>query len=238
MDEVFITSPEYPLKSHSTSPACYPRPSRWAAYSVLLLWAVVNSLSAQEVSTSSPAADEPENVDARDFLADTQSFIAGRKSQLLMASQEKDIFGRAQDLNKPKPVPVRKRLAQAAPVKPRVPLEPLLAKIPITLLDTASKRVLLDGGATLRVGEIVDVAFRGSTVRLRLDAVRSQGAYFRNMENGDLGLATLRSRAEGISRDSGGGSREGIQRINQNTPRTLNLDGAGLAPPGRGISGR
>lgn len=204
----------------------------------LIFGAGLSLLSAQDIPAAEDAVVEPEKFEARDFLGDTATFISERKSKLLMRTQENDIFGRPQDLNKPAPVTTKRQLAKAAPKKPRVPLGPLLERIPITLLDTASKRVLLNGGATLKVGEIVEVAFRGDTVRLRLDAVRRQGAYFRNMENGDLGLATMSSLANGISRDGGSQPAEGIQRITRDTPRTLNLDGSGSGPPDSGLSRR
>lgn len=201
-----------------------------------LLLGVLGSLSAKEGTPESSL--EIEMIDARDFLGDTQSFVAERKAKLLTVKSDNDIFGRPQDLRKPAPVKTNTQVARVAAKKPRVDLAPILESIPITLLDTGSKRILLEGGATWRLGETFEVAFGGIKVPLRLDAVRRQGAYFRNMDNGEVGLAEMNGLGAGITRGNGLNSVEGIQRIDRNTPRTLDLNQSGSVPPSQGLSNR
>jgi hypothetical protein len=188
------------------------------------------------------AAAEPgedvKTIDARDRLADTANFIVERKGNLLIANRERDIFGLPQDIKKEEERQAKQGVAKKEPEKPTIPIARILQQIPVTMLDPAGDRLLLDGGPPLRAGETLEVVFGGETIRLRLDGVRAAGAYFSNVMTGEQGLCTMDRLPEGISRNGrASGAVDGIQRLNQSVPRTLNL-GSGNDSKDNGLSRR
>lgn len=174
--------------------------------------------------------------DPRDFLGSIESYISERKEGLAMKGRSRDIFGLHQDPVQAKAQEVASAPKPVAFQKPAIPLQAVVDAIPITLVDSRNGRVVMQGSPPLNKGEVVEVAVGTETVRLRLEGVNANGAYFRDLKTQQLGLRSNRRQAEGIARIAG--TREvpsSIQKIDLGQKQALkisvNLDLAATKAP-------
>lgn len=185
--------------------------------SLLLLssFAALGSLGAEEVDL---------NGDPRDLLAYIPAYVQDKESKMLLNSAGIDIFGLPQDLKAVEQENVTaKRRTVAKKAGPAI--DRVLGALPMTLIDPVGNRIVLDGGPPLRAGETLEVNFGGRNVRLRLDGVRSQGAYFTNLDTGDRGLRPMTRLASGIAKAGGRTApSKGIQRAGSNQPRRIEVE--------------
>ena len=175
------------------------------------------------------------STDARDHLGAVEQFVNAKKKELATARLQTCIFGCPQD-----PVKARRQIAKEAPkrlqqARAEVPLSDVLNALPLTLIDPVGKRVIMTGAPPIKVGETLEVAFGSDVILLRLEEVRSQGAYFRDMKTKKVDLCSLSKLPSGISQNNGKGTAgNGIHRVSPNKPKSIKLDlgSANLASQG------
>lgn len=185
---------------------------------LLSFFTAIGSLAAEEVDL---------NGDPRDLLAYIPAYVQDKESKMLINSTDLDIFGLPQDL---KAIEQKKAEAKERTVAKKAgpAINRVLVALPMTLIDPVGNRIVLDGGPPLRAGETLEVNFGGSNVRLRLDGVRSQGAYFTDLDTGDRGLRPMTRLAAGIAKAGGRTApSQGIQLAGSNQPRRIEIE----APP-------
>lgn len=184
---------------------------------------VANSTFGQNGASSSAVV----LVDARDHIGSIQDYISQQKANLAIGGKEKDIFGLPQDPKKAKALEVATKAPEREVKKPTLPLQRVLDALPLTMMDPVGNRVIVNGKPPLRAGENLELTVAKETLTLRLEGVRSNGAYFRDLSTGELGLRSMTKLPEGIQR--GGVRPDGpkeIQRIDLDQPQAIkvNLD--------------
>lgn len=178
------------------------------------------------------------NDDPRDLLAHIPAYVQDKEAKMLLNSVEIDVFGLPQDLKaiEEKKAEVKQQVAQR---KAGPAINQVLKALPMTLIDPVGNRIVLDGGPPLRAGETLEVSFGGLNVRLRLDGVRSQGAYFTDLDSGDHGLRPMTRLATGIA-VAGGRSApyKGIQNAGSQQPRRIEIEAPVMDLPQQEFSER
>ena len=162
--------------------------------------------------------------DARDHLANTKSFITKKRSKLAIKSRSMDIFGLPQNPKRAREAQVNVQQRAVTQVKD-VPFQKIVDTLPVTLMNPGSNLLILEGAGTIRAGRTIEFAYEGNPVQLRLEGVRSNGAYFRDLKSRKLILLSNQKLASGIKQGSGiTPSGEGIQRVDLNKPASINID--------------
>lgn len=190
-------------------------------FSILATFAISSPALAQGANASKGKV----LVDARDQIGAIQEYISQQKSKLAIQGKSTDIFGLPQDPKKAKAIAVATTKRTEVVKKPTLPLQRVLDALPLTMMDPVGNRIIINGSPPIKAGENLELAVGGETVLLRLEGVRSNGAYFRDMKTKKLGLRSMTKLPEGIQR---GGTRSNgpkeIQRIDLNQSQTIKVD--------------
>ena len=165
--------------------------------------------------------------DARDHLANTRGFIATKRANLAIQSRAEDIFGRPQNPKKAREVAAT-QIKKVAPKARQIPFTRILDTLPVTLMNPGSDLLILEGAGPIRAGRTIEFTFEGQPVQLRLEGVRTNGAYFRDLKSRKLHLLSNRRLPEGIKKGNQSPTdTNGIQKINPDRsapiPIELNL---------------
>jgi len=185
-----------------------------SSYICLSVFASLATLSSEEVNL---------NEDPRDLLEHTDAYIKDKQAKLMSRTSKLDIFGLPQNL---KEAEAKRAVVKRAVVKRKVgpPLDKILSALTFTLTDPIDNRVVFEGGATLRAGELLEVNVSGQIVKLRLDDVSSRGSHFTNVETGERGIRSSKKLARGISFANGRtNAPKEIQKIG-GSPRTHSIN--------------
>ncbi|GHC40727.1 hypothetical protein [Roseibacillus persicicus] len=190
-------------------------------FSILATFAISSPALAQGANASKGKV----LVDARDQIGAIQEYISQQKSKLAIQGKSTDIFGLPQDPKKAKAIAVATTKRTEVVKKPTLPLQRVLDALPLTMMDPVGNRIIINGSPPIKAGENLELAVGGETVLLRLEGVRSNGAYFRDMKTKKLGLRSMTKLPKGIQR---GGTRSNgpkeIQRIDLNQSQTIKVD--------------
>lgn len=194
---------------------------KFFSYICLSVFASLATLSSEEVNL---------NGDPRDLLGHTDAYIKDKQAKLIARTSKLDIFGLPQNL---KEAETKRAVVKRKVVKRKVgpPLDKILNALTFTLTDSINNRVVLEGGSTLRAGELLEVNVSGQTVKLRLDDVSSRGSHFTNVDTGERGISSSKRLARGISIANGKtNSPKEIQKIG-GSPRTHSINLSPIAIP-------
>lgn len=167
-------------------------------------------------------AETVEMNDARDHLDQIQTFVTHKRKLLAISSQSHDIFGRPQNPQKAAEIaqtriqaPTQKKKAQ------KIPMQTIVDNFSLTLMDTANNLVIIKDNGAIRAGQTIAFDYQGEPVQLKLETVRSDGAWFRDVKTRKLFLSAAQKPRAGIQR---GGNRSpsnfGIKRINSKGSRS------------------
>ena len=162
--------------------------------------------------------------DARDHLGETKNFISQKRSKLAIQSRPLDIFGLPQN---PKKVRELEKKVHAQPVAQarKIPFQQIIDTLPVTLMNPGSDLLILEGTGSVRAGRTLEFNYEGKQVQLRLEGVRANGAYFRDLESKKLLLLSNQRLPKGIKRGNKNSSEgNGIARVGSKNSAPIQID--------------
>lgn len=162
--------------------------------------------------------------DARDHLANTKSFITQKRSKLAIQSRSLDIFGLPQNPKKAREIEQKVHRQPVAQAR-RIPFQKIVDSLPVTLMNPGSDLLILEGAGPVRAGRTLEFSYEGKPVQLRLEGVRANGAYFRDLKSRKLVLLSNQKMPEGIKRGNQNAAKgDGIQLVGPDKAAPINID--------------